>query len=237
MDDFFFAGVYWPARRESVEVCAERAEHFFRLLSGCDPLYARWFEQADSLEEALGLRFEPTRETLLRLFKSRRYNAGPFGFRFSAWTGHEEDGHGGVVMLNCGSARVPPPGSCLLDLPQAGAEEQRILTAPMLTEILRALVVAWEPDWGGVISENYRELRNEPVGPPKTGWLMYFSRRRGEVPPLPEPVRVEPVGDKGSLIILTPERFSVDNPAHVALADEVRAVLERTRLLKRFRHE
>jgi len=61
---------------------------------------------------------------------------------------------------------------------------------------------------------------------------MYLSRRRGEVPPLPQPARVVPVEDKGSLIILTPERFTVDNPAHVALADEVRAVLDRAGLLK-----
>ncbi|MGZ3460428.1 MAG: immunity 52 family protein [Archangium sp.] len=107
-----------------------------------------------------------------------------------------------------------------------------MLTVPVLIEMMRALVLAWEPDWGGVISESYRELRDEPVGPPFTGWLMYFSRRRGAVPPLPAPVRVEPVEDKGSLIILTPERFTVDNPAHVALADHVRASLDRAGLLK-----
>jgi hypothetical protein len=65
-----------------------------------------------------------------------------------------------------------------------------------------------------------------------TGWLMYLSRRRGEVPPLPAPVRVEPVEDQGSLIVLTPERFNTDNPEHVALADQVRALLEQAGVLK-----
>jgi hypothetical protein len=59
---------------------------------------------------------------------------------------------------------------------------------------------------------------------------MYLSRQRGEVPPLPEPVRIEPVEDKGSLVILTPERFTVSNPAHVALADQVRDLLDRAGL-------
>ncbi|WP_326522498.1 immunity 52 family protein [Archangium lipolyticum] len=108
----------------------------------------------------------------------------------------------------------------------------RVLTVPVLTKVMRALVLSWEPDWGGVISYGYQHLRDEPVGPPHTGWLMYFSRRRGEVPPLPAPVRVEPVEDKGSLVILTPERFTVDNPAHVSLADEVRTLLDRAGLLK-----
>ncbi len=64
------------------------------------------------------------------------------------------------------------------------------------------------------------------------GWLMYFSHRCGEVPPLPEPVRAEPVEDKGTLIILTPERFNGHDPAHIALADEVRTLLDRAGLLK-----
>ncbi|HYO59439.1 immunity 52 family protein [Archangium sp.] len=231
MKEIFYAGVYWPGRKESAEECARRAETLFGLLSRCDPIYACWFEQADSLKKALQLQFEPTFETFLRFFRSRKYNEGSFGFSFSAWTGHKEDGHGGVVSLGCGSAVVPPPNSCLLDLPHSGPEEQRVLTAAVLTEVLRAMVLAWEPDWGGVISHAYQDMRDEPAGHPRTGWLMYFSRRRGEVPPLPAPVCVEPVQDKGTLVLLTPERFTVDNPAHLALADQVRTLLDQAGLL------
>jgi hypothetical protein len=232
MTETFYAGAYWPGRKESAGKCARRAERFFRLLSQCDPIYARWFEQARSLEKALQLQFEPSYETFQRFFKRRKYREGASGFSFSAWTGHVEDGYGGVVVLNCGCPVAPPPNSCLLDLPHAGPAGQRVLTASVLTEVVRAMVLAWEPDWGGAISEDYLELRNEPMGPPYTGWVMYLSRGRGEVPPLPEPVRVEPVEDKGSLIILTPERFTVENPAHVALADQVRALLGQAGLLE-----
>ncbi len=225
MRESFYAGVYWPGRKESAEECARRAETFFRLLSQCDPIYTHWFEQANSLKKALQLHFEPTHDTFLRFFRSRKYNEGSFGFSFSAWTGHKEEGHGGSVLLSCGSAVVPPPNSCLLDLPGAGPEEERVLTVPVLTGVMRAMVLAWEPDWGGVISHAYQDMRNEPTGPPHTGWLMYFSRLRGEVPPLPAPVRVEPVEEKGALVILTPDRFSVDEPTHVALADRVRGLL------------
>jgi hypothetical protein len=232
MKEIFYAGVYWPARRESAEECARRAETFFLLLSRADSIYAHWFEQANSLKKALQLQFEPTYETLLRFFKSKKYNEGSFGFSFSAWTGHKEDGHGGVVMLSCGSAFEPSPNSCVVDLPSEGPEEQRVLTVPVLTEVMRALVLAWEPDRGGVISHSYQDMRSEPAGHPRTGWLMYFSHRRGVLPPLPQPVRVEPVEDKGSLVILTPERFTVDNPAHIALADDVRVLLDKAGVLK-----
>ncbi|NMO22117.1 Imm52 family immunity protein, partial [Pyxidicoccus fallax] len=43
--------------------------------------------------------------------------------------------------------------------------------------------------------------------------------------PLPAPVRIEPVEDKGTLIILTPERFTASNPEHVALAARVHELL------------
>ena len=227
----YYAGIYWPGRKEPAEECARRAEIFFRGLSRCDPLYENWFEQANSRKKALQLQFEPTYETFLRFFGRRAYKEGKDGFSFSAWTGHEEDGRGGMFMLRCGSAAEVVPNSCLLYLPSAEPDMGRVLNTSVLSKTMRAQVLAWEPDWGGVISSAYRHLRDEPVGPPYTGWLMYFSRKRGEVPPLPEPVRVEPVEDKGTLVILTPERFTVDNPAHVALADEVRAVLDRAGLL------
>lgn len=44
------------------------------------------------------------------------------------------------------------------------------------------------------------------------GWVTYLARHRGAVPPLPTPVRIDPVEDKGTLIVLTPERFTVANP-------------------------
>jgi hypothetical protein len=230
----YYAGVYWPARRESAEECARRAETFFRLLSRCDAIYARWFEQADSRKKALQLQFEPTYETFLRFFGKKQYREGPHGFSFSAWTGHEGDGHGGMMMLSCGSAFEGQSNSCLLYLPSEEPELGRVLTASIMTQVLRALVLAWEPDWGGIISHAYQDIRDEPAGHPRTGWLMYFSRRRGEMPPLPSPARVELVEDKGTLVLLTPERFTVDNPAHIALADEVRVLLDHAGLLREY---
>ncbi|NBD10164.1 hypothetical protein GTY96_14405 [Corallococcus sp. c25j21] len=88
------------------------------------------------------------------------------------------------------------------------------------------MVLSWDPEWGVVTSEQHRDLisTSATVGT-FTGWMTYFSRQRGPVPPLPAPVRVEPVGDLGTLVILTPERFTVTNPEHVRLAAEVQQVL------------
>jgi hypothetical protein len=230
MMDGYYAAVYWGCRVESAEECARRAESFFRLLSRSEPLYSRWFEKASTRKKALQLQFEPTHETFLKFFGKKKYQ-GVEGFHFGAWTGHEQ-GFGGMISLTCGSCAESFCNVCLIYLPTEEPVVGRVLGAPVLAEVMRALGLAWEPDDGGVFSDAYEELSHEPVGSPRIGWLMYLSRRRGEVPPLPQPVRVEPVEDKGSLIILTPERFTVDNPAHVALADEVRALLDRAGLLK-----
>lgn len=64
------------------------------------------------------------------------------------------------------------------------------------------------------------------------GWLTYYSRQWGEVPPLPEPVRVEPMEDKGALVVLTPERLSTTNPEHVALGLSAQQSLEKRGLLR-----
>jgi hypothetical protein len=71
------------------------------------------------------------------------------------------------------------------------------------------------------------------TGKPGTfvGWIMYLPRSRGMVPPLPAPVHIEPVEDKGTLLILTPERFTAANPAHVELAQRVHELLDRAGLL------
>lgn len=217
---------------ESAEECARRAETFFRLLSQCDPIYTRWFEKADSRKKALQLQFEPTAETFARFFKRRGYRIAQVGFLFGAWTGHAENERGGSLRFTCGYDAVGALNNCVLDLPREEAGLERVLTVPVLADIIRAMVLAWEPDCGVVFANAYQRMREHPVGKPYTGWLMYFSRRMGEVPPLPEPVRVEPLEDKGTLIILTPERFNGHDPAHAALADQVRDLLDRAGLVR-----
>ena len=67
--------------------------------------------------------------------------------------------------------------------------------------------------------------------------MTYFSHRRGVLPPLPPQVQLEPVEDLGTLVLLTPERFSVSNPQHLDLARDVSERLRRAGLLSPLRPE
>ena len=162
---------------------------------------------------------------------ARKKNRIGDAFRYWLWAGPNPDettGAGGY----CGSADAEPTAHCVLRLPEKGEVGRRVLTAPLLREALHAVVHCWEPAWGVVASEQYRDQVSSS-GAPGTflGWMTYFSRQRGAVPPLPAPVHVEPVGDLGTLVILTEERFSVANPEHVRLATQAHQVLEAAGLL------
>ncbi|NMO16132.1 hypothetical protein HPC49_33915 [Pyxidicoccus fallax] len=133
----------------------------------------------------------------------------------------------------CGSYAEGMSNLCVLELPSDGESADRLLTSPMLMSIVRGMVSAWEPDWALAGSSSYRMQYREPDSSPfSLNWLTYLSHRLGRVPPLPAPVRIEPIEDRGTLIILTPERFTVSNPEHVALARRVRELLARAGLIQ-----
>ncbi|NTX38255.1 immunity 52 family protein [Myxococcus sp. CA033] len=123
---------------------------------------------------------------------------------------------------------------CVYTLPSKGPSLERILSASALAALMRQTADVWEPDWGVAISGPHRDaLRpRRPKGTPYGGWVTYLAQHRGTLPPLPAPMRIEPVADKGTLIILTPERFTASNPEHVALTEQVRELLDRAGLLK-----
>jgi hypothetical protein len=231
MMETYYAGSYWLARRESAEACARRAERFFHLLGRCDPAWTRWYRTADSFEEARKRRFTTDAANFQKLFAQKDHQIGD-GFSFHLWTGDSLDETSGVDGA-CGSADPWLRPCCVLSPHAEGPISERVLTTPVMTEVLRAMALAWDPEWGVATSHEHRDSVTEKAKPGTfVGWVMYFSRLRGKVPPLPAPVRIEPVEDKGTLVTLTPERFTASNPQHVALAARAHELLDRAGLLR-----
>ena len=231
MIETYYAGAYWLARPESAEACARRAEHFFHLLGRCDPAWARWYEKANSFEEARKLLFSTDATNFRKLF-AREENHFDDDFSFHLWTGDNLE-ETSMVDGACGSANLRLSSNCVLKPYDEGLIGERVLTAPVMTEVLRAMALAWDPEWGMATSDAHRDCVTEKATAGTfVGWVMYFSRLRGRVPPLPAPVRIEPVEDKGTLVTLTPERFAASNPEHVALAARVHELLDRAGLLR-----
>ncbi|HZH79154.1 MAG TPA: immunity 52 family protein [Archangium sp.] len=231
MIETYYAGSYWLDRPESAEACARRAERFFHLLGRCDPAWTRWYETAGSFEEARERLFPTDAENFQKLFAQKEHRIGE-GFSFHLWTGDSLEETSGIDG-NCGHSSLHLPSTCVLRPYDEGLIGERVLTTPVMTEVLRAMALAWDPEWGVATSHEHRDSVTEKAKPGTfVGWVMYFSRLRGTVPPLPAPVRIEPVEDKGTLVLLTPERFTASNPEHVALAACVHELLDRARLLR-----
>ncbi|HEX8440683.1 immunity 52 family protein [Archangium sp.] len=228
----YYAGAYWRLRKESPEECGRRAEAFFQALSPIDPYFSRWFKLGRSRKEALKSRIETRQADLEKMFRRGKDKLfEELGFRISGWNGEGDDDEACGFYITCGGYAEEVGNVCVFDLPNTGPNAERVLTAPVLTGLVRAMAMAWDPDDAVAMSHKHRDLIPKPHPDALVGWVTYLARRRGTVPPLPAPVRIERVEDKGSLIILTPERFTASNPEHIALAERVRELLDRAGLL------
>jgi hypothetical protein len=201
-----------------------------------DPLFASWFKSAKSLKESLKRPLELELPSLQKYVQSRimrdsgRKPMEDMGFRVGLWNG-EQGGNDAWLSTSCGGYWEQVTNTCLLKAPYEGPGSERVLTAPFQAQALRAIATAWDPDWGVGISDAHWDIIKAKCPDVRVGWVTYLSRRLGRVPPLPAPVRIEPVEDKGTLVIVTPERFTASNPEHVALAERVRELLDRAGLL------
>ena len=237
----YYAGAYWGARKESPEECARRTAALLNLLAPCDPFLAQWYKPTQSRKDARkNPLMPPDVATLAEQFRRgvNREKGGPifedlgFTFWFDNGGGNYDDAS---LRITCGCYCEAVSNACVLTLPTPGysPNADRVLTSSVMAGAVRGMALAWEPDWAVAMSDTHRDLvdKNEGRYDVRLGWVTYLARKRGTVPPLPAPVRIEPVEDQGTLIILTPERFTAANPEHVALAARVRELLERAGLV------
>ncbi|WP_434301450.1 immunity 52 family protein [Corallococcus exiguus] len=232
MSETYYAGCYWLARSEPVESCAQRLASFIQQLGPLESTWNRWHQTAANFEKARKRQVHTDEATLAKLMMSKAHRfMGSSSFWL--WAGENED-ETSSVHGNCGSASIHSCSVCVLNTGSRGSVGERVLTAPVLAGVIRAMVLAWEPETGIATSHAHLEqLKVDQFSSPGTfvGWVMYFADFRGPVPPLPAPVQVEHIPNRGTLITLTQEKFTVSNPAHVALAADVQARLQDAGLL------
>jgi hypothetical protein len=150
-----------------------------------------------------------------------------------AWNGVCADYEDSGFNFLCGACSEAVSNVCVCNLPSRGPNADRVLSVTVFTGLVRSMVLAWEPDRAIATSTMFRDnITSTGDAGTFVGWIMYFPRSRGTVPPLPAPVRIEPMVDKGMLVILTPDLLTVSNPEHVELAQRVHGLLNRAGLLK-----
>jgi len=153
------------------------------------------------------------------------------GFLKSMWNAK---GEATSLHYTCGGySPWGGPNSCLLYPSKEMPVRERLLRAPVLAEVLTSMATAWDPDVAVATSHEMRHHVKKQKGEVDVGWLTYLSRRLGTLPPLPAPVRIEPVGALGWLLVLSPEPMTASNPEHVTFTARVRELLDRAGLIER----
>ncbi|HEX8436908.1 Imm52 family immunity protein [Archangium sp.] len=238
MREGYYVGAYWGPRQEMALECARRAELFFHMLARCDPSFAQWYRGGRGFPRELpGYPVRPEVKEWEQLFLRGRNRTDvgkkvieDLGFNAMVWNAKKESTY---VDMGCG--KYSPWGgsnSCLLKPPTKGEVRERLLRAPVLAEVLTSMATAWDPDFAMASSSEMVDLVEKRKREVRVGWLTYLSRRLGTVPPLPAPVRIEPVGALGWLLILSPEPMTASNPEHVAFTARVRELLDRAGLIE-----
>ncbi|HEX5748994.1 MAG TPA: Imm52 family immunity protein [Archangium sp.] len=239
MQEDYYVGAYWGPRQETALECARRAELFFHMLARCDPAFAQWYRAGrGSPRELPGWPVRPEMKELeTLLLKGRlRTDVGrevmeDMGFRQMAWNAKKE-----AIMLRFICGKYSPwggPNSCVLSPLGKSAVWERLVRSPVPAEVLTSVATAWDPDYAMASSSQMVDLIEKRKGEVRVGWLTYLSRRLGHLPPLPAPVRIEPVGTLGWLLVLSPEPMSASNPEHVAFTARIRELLDRAGLIQR----
>lgn len=238
MYESYYMGGYWGPREETMLECARRAELFFHLLARCDPLFSSWYRRGSGAPHSLpGHPVRLDAEEWEQLFSRGRLRADvgkeaieALGSMVHVWT--EKNLERTRVELNCGAYAPGVVNTCLLRPPEEGPLRERILRAPLLAEVLKSLVTAWDPDFAIFSSSEMVDRVEMTTREVRIGWLTYLSRRLGTLPPLPAPVRIEPIGSLGWLLVLSPEPMTAHNPEHVSFTTRVRELLDRAGLIQ-----
>jgi hypothetical protein len=240
----YFAMVSWAPRRESSESCAHRAFALLEALERLEPSLRDFWIWSRGRKK-VRVPVLANREQAAQII-SRNVNRNDgdrkvienLGFSGTFVATVESDvtpknGESLFLRFDCGCFGSSS-NSCSMDLPVDPPVANRVLKWDVLAELMRLMLDTMGGDNGLITSHAHWDLVNDhPITTDEpVGWLMYFSREQGVVPPLPAPVRIEPVGDKGTLVILTPERLTAANPEHVELGRQVRRLLSKAGLLK-----
>ncbi len=226
----YFLGVYWPARRESTEQCADRLHRFLSELSASDATFVSWYGNARLKRKSFQKRVEvETRGYLIDLLNDGRLRNDDktviedLGFQISLSNRRDREKQA-TMNIHCGSYSEGSGNGVVLNLP----EDLGDLRKPERTAAVLATVVrAWEPDSGGVMSYTAMEAKNYKVRVPFVDWMFYMNHKlASEVPPLPPPARVQAVDGLGSIIVVQDEPPDHSNPEHLRNIERVEAMLK-----------
>ena len=228
--DYYFLSAWCELRRVTR---ADFVDRIMRLLDGFDAVdtrIGRLHEIGDSLSCPIGMPIGRDRSSIDRLVRQgSMFPELPFDFYVTSYDEaisiHASDG--------CTSRYIANANHLILFFyPILRPNLLSMISADLFAQFLTLVVDCFAPTWAGVTTGKHRDMLGVMGGVPFMSWLLFVQRPIRDFPKLPPGVELQIVKDKGTLVILTKDRFSVDNPAHVACAADVQERLKVAGILK-----
>lgn len=151
------------------------------------------------------------------------------GYSVSVWNGRDRP-YGASLTVRSGTyanfSRFPNTIDLVLNPASPGNAD--LICSTVLKPALLSLTSLWEPDYGVVVCWDYWQRsfgdRHYPLF--RSGWMTYLAPQYAGLIQPPAAAIVESIPGGGLLLLATKERFSMDNPAHLAVADAIQAALD-----------
>lgn len=224
---------YWGPRQESPETLARRYLAMLDSLSKIEPVFGNWFFAGDEKATPLkGLSFADV-TNLIAEGVSRADDGDPIprsGYWMGAITALKRIPTLIRVTANAGSISVANYliNSVSLDTAPLSKENASFIDVRVFKAAVLAIASAWDATWCAASHWGIPEERELRLHRPHFGlaWMTYISPRFAPMITPPRTAICERVPGGGLLMIATEERFSADNPAHLAVARDIEAALE-----------
>jgi hypothetical protein len=182
MDEPFYLGTYWGARRESVEVCAERLAGCLARLAQCSVVLAGWSTKPGRGADVAvdGADLDALRDLLLGGVNRRDADGSAIeelGFSLGLWNGDRDTPIGMSVTCGGWTTTQGVMNSFVLDLPAPG-EAAQLYDLETALCVMRGVVASWDPDWATLTSYELADALDARPREPSVGWITFLGAER-----------------------------------------------------------
>lgn len=225
MEDSYYFGAYWRARRESTDLCAGRAALFLGRLSAMGGEHLKAWYQVESVDgnrerrtpvDASPAAIAAVMERDAEAQEGDAAVRADLGASLQVWADTGPAAALGV-SITCGSCSRYLSNACVVRLPETGDMVRSLLDRDGARGLLDCMVECWNPDWAVVAPTSYDPWRSAADDAISGGWMVYVNRYLAAVDGA---AAIETIG-RGTVIVCTSEKFDLRVPEHVARAHVV----------------
>lgn len=224
--DKFYIGAYWRVRKESLDVVVNKTIDYLKCLSQIDDAFLQWFEKGNSKSIALNNVIHFNTDQIQHIYKKGIKKGdmdvegySKMGFRISGWSGGDENNLLSF-SISAGDDYIRTPNNCILNFPYQGQIRDKLLTTSKIIEIMKLIVVVWQPDYAVFQSSQLRDFLDAKNF---VGWITYYSNKFS-LPDLSNEYSISKINDLGKIISID-STYDINNKKDIEKIKNLKSIL------------